>query len=242
VGVYGETTGVAKGPAGVWGEHKGTGIGVKAVSKGGTGLAALSKTGEAVHAETQSPAMAAVTALNLAPNGTGSALYAKKAGSMGHAGYFDGDVHVTRSVTVEGDVILRNADCAEEFAVTDPALAPPGAVMVIGDGGVAVHCTSPYDQRVMGVVSGAGDYRPALVLDRQGGTDRRPIALMGKVLCQVDASHGAIRPGDLLTTSSTPGHAMRASDRTRAPGATIGKALAALDAGQGMIPILAILQ
>jgi hypothetical protein len=242
IGVYGETSGVVNGPAGVWGEHKGAGAGIKAISQDGAGLAAYSTTGEAVHAETHSPGTAAIAAFNLAPNGTGAALYARKEGSIGHAGFFDGEVYVTRSVTVEGDVILRNADCAEEFTVADPELAQPGTVMVIGEDGRAVPCASPYDHRVLGVVSGAGDFRPALLLDRQGGPARRPIALVGKVWCRVDAGHGAIRPGDLLTTSSTPGHAMRASDGTRAPGAMIGKALAALDAGWGTIPILAILQ
>ena len=114
--------------------------------------------------------------------------------------------------------------------------------MVIGEGGTAVLCASPYDHRVIGVVSGAGDFRPALLLDRQDVPGRRPIALMGKVMCRVDADRGSIRPGDLLTTSSTPGHAMKATDAARAPGATIGKALAQLDAGRGTIPILAILQ
>lgn len=242
VGVYGETAGIENGPAGVWGEHKGAGTGIKAVSQGGAGLAAYSNAAEAVHAETHSPGMAAIAAYNLAPNGTGAAVYAKKEGSIGHAGFFDGDVHVTRSVTVEGDVMLRNADCAEEFTVGDPDLALPGTVMVIGDGGIAVPCTRAYDHRVVGVVSGAGDFRPAILLDRQGGAARRPIALMGKVHCQVDADLGAIRAGDLLTTSSTPGHAMRASDRTQASGSMIGKALAAMDAGRGLIPIVAILQ
>ena len=50
--------------------------------------------------------------------------------------------------------------------------------------------------------------------------------------------HNKIMAGDLLTTSATQGHAMRVSDRSRALGAIIGKALAVLDAGSGLIPIL----
>ena len=249
-GVKGHASG--QGKAGVAGFHltnNGPGIfgsgspaGYFEGGEAGTGVFGHSTSGEAVHAETHSLGTAAIAAYNLAPNGTGAAVYAKKEGSIGHAGFFDGDVHVTRSVTVEGDVMLQNADCAEEFTIADPELAQPGTVMVIGEDGDTVPCASPYDHRVIGVVSGAGDFRPALLLDRQGGPARRPIALMGKVLCRVDADHGAIRPGDLLTTSTTPGHAMRARDATRAPGAMIGKALAALDVGLGAIPILAILQ
>jgi hypothetical protein len=34
-------------------------------------------------------------------------------------------------------------------------------------------------------------------------------------LCKVDASDTLVRVGDLLTASSTPGHAMKASDPSR---------------------------
>ena len=61
---------------------------------------------------------------------------------------------------------------------------------------------------------------------------------MGKVFCKVDAKFGAIEVGDLLTTSSTPGYAMKASDPFKAFGAVIGKALRPLTVGQGLIPIL----
>jgi len=69
-----------------------------------------------------------------------------------------------------------------------------------------------------------------------------PIALMGKVYCKVDAQFAAIAVGDLLTTSPTAGHAMKADDPAKAFGAVIGKALRPLDAGLGLIPILIALQ
>ena len=241
-------TGAGRGVVGVSDSHTGVegnstgGDGVFGSSKSGTGVVGVSESGEAIHGETHSPGVAAIAAFNLAPNGTGAAVFARKEGSIGHAGYFDGDVHVTRSITIEGDVMLQNADCAEEFTVSDTSLAPPGTVLVIGDDGVAVPCAAAYDHRVVGVVSGGGDFRPALILDRQGGSTRRPVALMGKVFCQVDADQAPVRPGDLLTTAPTPGHAMRAVDAARAAGAMIGKALAPLEAGRGMIPILAMLQ
>lgn len=95
IGVYGETAGVENGPAGVWGEHKGAGVGVKAVSKDGAGLAAYSVTHEAVHAETRSPETAAIAAYNINPSGTGAAIFAKKDGTQGHAGFFVGKVFVS---------------------------------------------------------------------------------------------------------------------------------------------------
>ena len=65
---------------------------------------------------------------------------------------------------------------------------------------------------------------------------------MGKVFCKVDAQYGAVEVGDLLTTSPTAGHAMKASNSAKAPGAVIGKALRPLIDGQGLIPILIALQ
>src|SRR5215207_10192733 len=65
-----------------------------------------------------------------------------------------------------------------------------------------------------------------------------PVALNGKAWCKVDAEEEAVEVGDLLTTSGTPGHAMKASDVTRYVGAVIGKALAPLAEGRGLVPVL----
>jgi hypothetical protein len=149
----------------------------------------------------------------------------------------DGNLRVT------GDVILTNADCAEDFDIADTALVNPGTVMVVGEKGKLEQSQKAYDKRVAGVVSGAGDYKPGIVLDKQESSNtRQPIALLGKVFCKVDAGHGAIEIGDLLTTSPTPGHAMKADDPLKAFGTVIGKALRPLAEGQGLIPILIALQ
>jgi hypothetical protein len=66
--------------------------------------------------------------------------------------------------------------------------------------------------------------------------------LIGKVYCKVDAGYGAIEIGDLLTTSPTPGSAMKANDPLKAFGAVLGKALRPLTEGQGLIPVLVALQ
>lgn len=153
------------------------------------------------------------------------------------AGRFEGDLEVT------GDIRLLNADCAEDFDVLSGEQAEPGTVMVVGEAGSLVPSQQAYDRRVAGVISGAGDYKPGIVLDSHRTTKpRRPIALLGKVFCKVDASYGAIEIGDLLTTSDTPGHAMKAHNPREAFGAVIGKALRPLHEGQDMIPILIALQ
>lgn len=142
-----------------------------------------------------------------------------------------------------GDIVLRNADCAEEFSIAVAEEVEPGTVMVIDDEGKVRPSTDAYDKRVVGVVSGAGDYKPGLVLDRQISSEKRlPISLMGKVYCKVDAQYTPIDVGDLLTTSPSLGHAMKAADPSKAFGAVIGKALRPLKEGVGLIPILISVQ
>lgn len=153
------------------------------------------------------------------------------------AGYFKGDVEVT------GDIRLTNADCAEDFDIVCIEQVEPGTVMVIDAEGALRPSDQAYDKRVAGVISGGGNYKPGLILDKQASSNNRmPIALMGKVYCKVDASYGAIEVGDLLTTSPTPGHAMKAVDPLKAFGSVIGKALRPLKEGQKLIPILIALQ
>ncbi len=241
IGVYGETQGVENGPAGVWGEHKGAGTGVKAVSQDGAGLAAYSATNEAIHAETRSVGTAAIAAFNLAPEATGAAIFAHKAGPDGHAGFFDGRVWVSGDLHVGGDIQLANADVAENFDVSSPIEVAPGAVVRIDGNGMVALCDIEYDTRVAGVISGAGSYRPGVLLDSNGGDNRRPVALFGKAYCQVDATNASINVGDLLTSSATPGFAMKATDRQRSVGAVVGKALAPLQRGKTLIPILVAL-
>lgn len=154
-----------------------------------------------------------------------------------------GDVSVTGNITLTGDVVLTGADCAEEFDIAEAAEIEPGTVMVLDEEGALHQSRRAYDKRVAGVISGAGNYKPGLILDRrQSQGNRLPVALVGKVYCKVDARYASIAVGDLLTTSATPGHAMKADDPVQAFGSVIGKALRPLEAGQGMIPILIALQ
>jgi hypothetical protein len=119
----------------------------------------------------------------------------------------------------------------------------PGTVMVISNEEKLRQCMEAYDTKVAGVLSGAGDCRPGIILGKQSSAHKRlPLALTGKVYCKVDAQYAPIGVGDLLTTSPTCGHAMRASDPARAVGAILGKALRPFTQGQGLIPILVALQ
>jgi hypothetical protein len=78
--------------------------------------------------------------------------------------------------------------------------------MALADDGRLEVSQFAYDKRVAGVISGAGSYKPGIVLDRQEQRlDRKPIALAGKAYCKADAQYGAIETGDLLTTSPNAG-------------------------------------
>jgi hypothetical protein len=142
-----------------------------------------------------------------------------------------------------GDIVLNNADCAEEFEVVDFDQATPGTIMVLDAAGGLRRSDQAYDKKVAGVVSGAGGLKPGIVLGRDSKrTSSRPIALAGRVNCKVDAQYAPVEVGDLLTTSHTPGHAMKALDERAAFGAVIGKALAPLAGGQDLLPVLVALQ
>ena len=141
-----------------------------------------------------------------------------------------------------GVIHVPNSDCAEDFPLADTTLQA-GDVVVFDDDAALARSHRAYDKRVAGVVSGAGDARPGIVLGRDPERrGRLPVALIGKVWCKVDADPHGIEVGDLLTTSPRPGHAMKAADPDRAFGAVLGKALRALDEGQETIPILVALR
>jgi hypothetical protein len=152
------------------------------------------------------------------------------------------DVNGTARVKV---LEIVGADVAEKFPVSGcPAL--PGTVMEIDpeQPGKLRVARGAYNTRVAGVVSGAGDLPVGAVLGHlPGHEDAPPIALSGRVWCRCDASEAAIQPGDMLTTSMTPGHAMKAADRGRAHGSVIGKAMTSLRSGKrGLVLVLVNLQ
>ena len=211
--------------------------GVTGDSDGGYGVLGTSATHDGVRGESGHTGVCGIT------HSKDQAGIKGENAAGGLAGLFTGDVSVDGNLTVQKDVFLSGADCAEAFDCAEGEAIDAGMVLVIDDRGQLRPCDAPYDGRVAGVVSGAGSYRPAIVLDKQHGRpDRKAVALVGKVFCKADASFGEIRVGDLLTTSPTAGHAMRAGDRDRAFGSVIGKALAALQEGTGLVPILIALQ
>lgn len=131
------------------------------------------------------------------------------------------------SVDVTGD---RKSFLAGDVLVVDPNA--PGKFLKSGE---------PYSTAVTGIYS----TKPGTVGRRQKtpySPDEVPMAMMGIVPVKAIAENGAIRPGDLLVTSSKVGYAMKGTDRSRMLGAVIGKALGKLDSGTGVIEVVVTLQ
>ena len=267
VGVWGANRGgravvgaVDEDGTGVWGEvktgtgvvgvvHEGNGAGVSGRNDSGDGVMGVGRRGVVGISDTyqgvygksvdnsgvvgESDRMHAVFAITHSAGSAG--VYATNTAG-GNAGLFEGNV------TVTGDLILAGADVAEQFDVSEGSSADvaPGSVVVLDDAGRITPSRQAYDSRVVGIVAGAGDRVPALVLDRVEGTGavRQPLAVVGKAWCLADASETPIVVGDLLTTSVRAGHAMRARDKVASIGATIGKALSPLPSGTGPVLVL----
>ncbi len=150
--------------------------------------------------------------------------------------------------------ITGGADLSEQFDIRDPPGAgdlrlhsvQPGIVVCIDpeNPGQLVISTKAYDRTVAGIVSGAGGVNPGMLMAHHGtlANGKHPVALTGRVYCLADATHGAIQPGDLLTTSATPGHAMKVTDPARAQGSILGKAMGSLQEGKGLVLVLVTLQ
>jgi hypothetical protein len=159
---------------------------------------------------------------------------------------YNGNVWISNNCSVASLTIRGGADLAEPFPMS-PAKSEmkPGSVVVIdGDHpGQLTLSSQPYDTRVAGVVSGANGVHPGIQMQQQGVLEGgKNVALTGRVYVRADAAYGAIRPGDFLTTSATPGYAMKVADHVRAQGAILGKAMTGLSQGTGMVLVLVTLQ
>ncbi|MHC4696037.1 MAG: hypothetical protein ACYTFA_04760 [Planctomycetota bacterium] len=220
-----------------------TGTGGKALIARGDSGAVVHVThsgsvGNAVYA-TSSSSSTTVVARN---SGSGDVIEGKVSNNTVFRVANDGITYVD-ILTIEG-----GADLAEPFDVTGGvAAAEPGMLVSIDPhnvGKLAVS-DSAYDCKVAGVISGAGGIKPGMLMGQTGSIahGEHPIALTGRVWTLCDTSVEPIEPGDLLTTSDTPGHAMKVTDTARAQGAVIGKAMSRLAKGErGLVLVLVNLQ
>jgi len=156
---------------------------------------------------------------------------------------------------VKGNITVRNSggtivmelgtglDYSEGFDVSEKSVVEPGTILSIDpqNPGKLKVCDQAYDKKVAGIVAGAKGLGSGVRL----GLDEfdYDVALAGRVYCNVDATAMAVEPGDLLTTSFTPGYAMKAEDNQKVHGSILGKAMESLEKGKkGQILVLVTLQ
>jgi len=194
----------------------------------------------------------AIFAQTYSPDGTAGYFLNRAGGNIivGHVGQND-DVSVFRvdgtgRVFADGGFQPSGADFAESMAVAgERTKYAPGDLLVIDPSAnrrVAL-AQQPYSTLVAGIYS----TKPGLLgttrnLNEAVPEDEVPLAVVGIVPCKVTAANGPIQIGDLLVTSSTPGHAMKGTARSRMLGAVVGKALEPLPHGTGVIQVLVTLQ
>ncbi|MFZ4576703.1 MAG: hypothetical protein ACOYN0_20160, partial [Phycisphaerales bacterium] len=137
--------------------------------------------------------------------------------------------------------ITGGSDVAEPYDVAAAGGVEPVPGMVVAidpdNVGKMLVVSSAYDRTVAGIISGANGIRPGITLTQTGtiADGDMPVASIGRVWCWCDADQGGpIGAGDMLTTSDTPGHAMRVNDHARSQGATLGKAMSSLKSGKGL--------
>jgi hypothetical protein len=151
---------------------------------------------------------------------------------------------VPGTTTTQVLTITGGADIAEPFNIhaAEGTAIVPGMVVSIDPArtGELRVSDAAYDRTVAGIISGANGVNPGLTLTQAGtvADGKHPVALTGRVWVLADATHGPITAGDLLTTSDTPGHAMKAGDTAKSGGATIGKAMSSLESGKGYVLVL----
>jgi hypothetical protein len=152
----------------------------------------------------------------------------------------------TGKVFANGGFQTGGADFAESFTVLGQrAEYEPGDLLIIDAKGKRRLALSahPYSTSVAGIYSTKpGVLASPYEMDNLNFSKEVPLAVVGVVPCKVTAENGPIKPGDLLVTSSTPGHAMKGTNRRRILGAVVGKALEPLPSGKGIIQVLVTLQ
>lgn len=140
--------------------------------------------------------------------------------------------------------VLCGGDYAEDMrAQKQRELYEPGDVLALtsDDSSDVQKSSEPYSTMVAGIYA----TKPGVVGLRDAvakSTSNVPMAMVGVVPTKVTAENGPIHKGDLLVSSSTPGYAMKGTDRGRMLGAVLGKAMGSLDSGEGVIEVLVTLQ
>jgi hypothetical protein len=248
IGVVGDTN--SPDGVGVLGNHPssaGGGQGVRGQTNSTTGFT-VGTTGAALG--TSGPGVG-VFGQTYSPNGTGGLFANVAGGNILEGGFGQPETTVFRvdgtgRVFADGGFQPSGADFAESMAVAgDRSKYAAGDLLVIDPAANRrlALAQQPYSTLVAGIYS----TKPGMLgttrkMDEAAPKNEVPLAVVGIVPCKVTAENGPIQIGDLLVSSSAPGHAMKGTDRNRMLGAVVGKALEPLPQGNGVIQVLVTLQ
>jgi hypothetical protein len=248
IGIFGETE--APGSYAILGAQRATtdsGAGVNGYTESTTGGAGV--IGEA---KATSGGAAGVYASTLSPDGIVALLRAQAGGNIiiGQFGTSSTVANVFRVDSTgkgffDGGTQTGGADFAESVAIAkESAQHEPGDLLIVDTTGKRQLRLSaePYSTLVAGIYSTKPGVLATPHKMDESSAGEIPLAIVGIVPCKVSAENGAIQSGDLLVTSSTPGYAMKGTDRTRMLGAVVGKALEPLKEGKNIIQVLVTLQ
>ncbi len=133
----------------------------------------------------------------------------------------------------------NGCDLAETFPTKDEIEAGDLLIQDNSSELNLIKSQTPYDSKIVGIASSA----PAITFEESRlkaapipmqftKGKNPPVALVGRVLCKVSLENGAIETGDLLTSSSTPGYAMKATDLNKAYDSIVAKALEPFNGGK----------
>ena len=224
-----EINNTANGAPALAGTHRGNGVAIQG-STNGSGFNAVGVWAQASGGSDGLP-------LRVTQNGSGSdvALFQFAGTNVARIdntgrGYFNGGTQSS------------GADVAELFAVEGmPTQYKPGDVLSISTNAdrTVTRSSTPYSTLIAGVYA----TKPGLVLTEralgEATDDLVPMGIVGVIPTHVSTENGPIRRGDLLVSSSTPGHAMKGTDTSRMLGAILGKALENFEGtGTGVIKVL----
>ncbi len=137
------------------------------------------------------------------------------------------------------------ADLAESFNVVGAKSEYESGDVLVLDAQATYHvakCSTPYSKCVAGVYATA----PGVLLgfdgmsgDTAANNAKVPMGVIGVIPTKVSGENGPIEVGDLLVTSSIPGHAMKGDPDKLRFGNILGKAMEPFNAsGTGVIKVL----
>ena len=150
------------------------------------------------------------------------------------------DVNGTASVSV---LEVRGADIVEKFKSKETIEV--GTLVTIDENDIHNYKTTDkaYQKGIVGIVSGANGVKHGMLLEQDDAlAGNTKVAIAGRVYVKATAQNGAIKAGDLLTSSDKAGYAMKVTSRKKAFGSVVGKALTSLDKGEGFVLVLVGLQ